>query len=96
VGEAARFRETFAGLAERGAAVGWVERLMEHHRKTQKQKPPKPNGKYSWFERFDDGSVIIRPHPRTEEPGAGDERYAHLYRSRSLWQFALDLKLVKP
>lgn len=94
VGEAARFRETFAGLAEGGAAVEWVERLVEHHRKTQRQKPP--NGKNPWFERFDDGSVIIRPDYRTEEPGAGDERYAHLYRTRSLWQFALDLKLVKP
>jgi len=94
VGEAVRFRETFAGLADRGAAVEWVERLMEHHRKTQKQKPP--NGKNPWFERFDDGSVIIRPDYRTEDMGAGDGRYAHLYRTRSLWQFALDLKLVKP
>jgi hypothetical protein len=94
VGEAVRFRETFAGLADRGAAVEWVERLMEHHRKTQKQKPP--NGKNPWFERFDDGSVIIRPDYRTEDTGAGDGRYAHLYRTSSLWQFALDLKLVKP
>jgi hypothetical protein len=94
VGEAARFRDTFTGLAEGGVAVEWVERLVEHHRKTQKQKPP--NGKNPWFERFDDGSVIIRPDYRTEEPGAGDVRYAHLYRTRSLWRFALDLKLVKP
>ena len=91
--EVARFRETFAGLAERGAAVEWVERLVEHHRKTQRQKPP--NGKNPWFERFDDGNVIIRPDYRTEEPGAGDGRYAHLYRTNSLWEFARDLRLVK-
>ena len=93
VGEVARFRETFAGLAERSDPADWAERLVEHHRKTQHQKPPNP--KNPWFERFDDGSVMIRPDYRTEEAGAHDDRYAHLYRTRSLWQFALDLYLVK-
>jgi hypothetical protein len=93
VGENVRFSETFAGLAERGSAMEWVERLLEHHRKTQRRKPP--NGKSPWFERFDDGSVMIRPDYRTEEPGAHDDRYVHLYRTQSLWQFARDLRLVK-
>lgn len=92
VGEAVRFGETFAGLAERGSNVEWAERLIEHHRKTQRQKPP--NGKNPWFERFDDGSLIIRPDYRTDEPGTGDTRYVHRYRTRSLYQFARDLYLV--
>ncbi len=92
VGEAVRFSETFAGLAERGGNGEWVERLIEHHLKTQRQKPP--NGKNPWFERFDDGSLIIRPDYRVDEPGTGDARYVHPYRTSSLYQFALDL--IKP
>jgi len=93
VGETVRFSETFAGLAERGSPTEWVARLIEHHRKTQRRKPP--NGKNPWFERFDDGSLMIRPDYRTEEPGTHDDRYVHLYRTPSLWQFARDIHLVK-
>lgn len=94
VGEAARCSEAFRGLAEPSSAAEWAERLLDHHRKTQRQKPP--NGKNPWFERFDDGSVMIRPDYRTDQPAAGDESYVHLFRVRSLWQFAKDLHLVKP
>ena len=76
VGEAVRFSKVFAGLAERGDKGEWVERLIEHHRKTQRQKPP--NGKNPWFEQFDDGSLIIRPDYRIDAPGTGDARYVHL------------------
>ena len=73
--------------------MAWVESLLAHHRTTQRQKPPA--GKNPWFERFDDGSVIIRPGYRTELPAAPDDgRYAHPYRTAPLWQFALDLRLV--
>ena len=40
VDKEARFHETFASLAEHGGEQDWVERLLEHHRKTQRQKPP--------------------------------------------------------
>jgi hypothetical protein len=93
IGESVRFSETFAALAERATAAEWVERLIEHHRKTQRRKPP--NGKTPWFERFDDGGLIIRPDYRTEVPGTHDDYYVHLYRTPSLWQFARDLHLVK-
>jgi hypothetical protein len=93
VGQDVRFAESFADLAERGDAKDWIERLMAHHCKTQRRKPP--NGKNPWFERFDDGSLIIRTDYRTEELGAHDDRYVHLYRTPSLWQFARDLHLVK-
>jgi hypothetical protein len=93
VDEAARYSETFASLAERGSAAEWVERLLEHHCRIQRRKPP--NGKQPWFERFADGSVIIRPLYRTTELGAHDDRYVHLFRVRPLRQFARDLYLVK-
>lgn len=93
VGEAARCNATFGRLAERSSAAEWSQRLLEHHCHIQRRKPP--NGKQPWFERFDDGSVIIRPDYRTDEPGAHDDSYVHLFRVRSLWQFARDLYLVK-
>jgi len=91
VGEAVRFGEIFAGLAECGGNGEWAERLIEHHYKTQKQKE-----KNHWFERFDDGSFIIRPNYRTDKPGTGDAHYVHPYRTISLYQFARDLHLIKP
>lgn len=93
VGESVRFNEMFASLSVRGSPQEWVERLLDYHRITQRRKPP--NGKSPWFERFDDGGVIIRPDYRTDECGAHDQSYVHLFRTPSLWQFANDLKLVK-
>ena len=93
VEESVRFSEMFASLAERGSPQEWVEQLLDHHRMTQRRKPP--NGKSLWFERFDDGGVIIRPDYRTDETGTHDDSYVHLFRTQSLWQFANDLKLVK-
>jgi hypothetical protein len=91
-GEAARFRDTFGSLADHGDATSWAERLAEHHRKTQRLKPP--DGKNPWFERFDDGSYMIRPLYRRDEGGRHDDSYVHAYRTGSLWSFAQDLKLV--
>jgi hypothetical protein len=91
--EAPRFCSAFASLSDRCTPAEWVERLFEHHRQIQKQKPP--NGKNPWFERFDDGSLIIRPEYRDEEAGTHDGGYVHLYRTRSLLQFASDLGMIK-
>lgn len=94
VNGAERYSETFCTLAERGSAAAWVERLLEHHCNIQRRKPP--SGKQPWFERFDDGSVIIRPLYRTDKPGAHDESYVHSYRVHSLQMFARDLALLTP
>jgi hypothetical protein len=91
--EASRFCDAFASLRDRGSPSNWAERLFEHHRQIQKQKPP--NGKSPWFERFDDGSLIIRPEYRDAEAGTHDGGYVHLYRTRSLLQFASDLGMIK-
>jgi len=90
--ETARFANTFAPLAERTSAADWVERLLDHHIVTQRKKPPA--GKSPWFERFDDGGTIIRPLYRKEQPGRGDDSYLHAYRTRSLYTFARDLRMI--
>jgi hypothetical protein len=93
-GETVRLHDLFGTLTERGSEVDWVERLLQHHIKTQRLKPP--HGKNPWFERFDDGSFIIRPLYRRDAPGRHDMSYVHSYRTPSLWSFVHDLQLVKP
>jgi len=91
-GETLRFQEQFADVSAIGGAEKWVADLIEHHRRVQMQKPP--NGKNSWFERFDDGSVIIRPDYLRYTGGSHDERYVNAYRTRPLWSFMNDLGMV--
>jgi hypothetical protein len=92
-GQSVPFRDKFANLSERCGADEWVSRLAQHHGQTQRHKPP--DGKNPWFERFDDGSFIIRPLYRRENGGSHEESYVHAYRTHSLWSFAKDLNLVK-
>src|SRR5262249_50965454 len=93
-GEALRFREAFASLAESGDAASCAALLAEHHCKTQLRKPP--DGKNPWFGRFDDGTFCISPLYRREQRGPQDDSYVHAYRTSSLWSFATDLQLVAP
>lgn len=90
--ETARFANTFAPLAERLSAPDWAERLLDHHVLTQRKKPPA--GKSPWFGRFDDGGAVIRPLYRREQHSRGDDRYLHAYRTRSLYTFARDLRMI--
>lgn len=92
-GLALQFQQLFSSLAEAGSASHWVERLLEHHRKTQREKPP--DGKMPWFE-GDERGYVIRPLYRRNSPAASDGSYVHLFRTVSLWSFARDLKLVRP
>jgi hypothetical protein len=86
------FQQLFDSLAEGGTGTQWLERLLEHHRKTQRQKPP--DGKMPWFE-GDESGYIIRPLYRRDKPAPHDGRYVHLYRTNSLWSFASDLKMFR-
>jgi len=81
-GEALRFQEQFGDVSARGGAETWVAGLIEHHRRVQMQKPP--NGKNPWFERFDDGNIIIRPGYLRYAGGSHDGRYVNAYRTRPL------------
>ncbi|RMF39086.1 MAG: hypothetical protein D6753_14650 [Planctomycetota bacterium] len=87
-----RFEDTFASLAERVSSRQWVERLLNHHCRIQLAKPPA--GKAPWFDRFDDGSFMIRTGYLTDQGGRHDEAYVHAYRTRALSSFARDLRLV--
>lgn len=91
-GFSARFQQAFVDMAEPLSAETWVGRLLERHRQVQRAKPP--NGKNPWFERFDDGSVVIRPGYLRENGGRGGHSYVHTYRTQSLWSFANDLRMV--
>jgi hypothetical protein len=92
-GEALRFQQGFASLADDGTAIQWIERLMQHHRNTQQQKPP--DGKNSWLERFDDGTYVIRPLYLRDGPATRADSYVHFFRTNPLWSFAHDLRLVR-
>ena len=92
-GQLDRFLDGFNTFSDTCDAAEWVNLLLDHHIKVQRSKPP--NGKNPWFERFDDGSVVIRPAYRRSEGGRHDDSYVHMYRTNSLWTFAQDLELVK-
>lgn len=92
-GDEVRFQEAFGSLAERLPPAEWLERLLDHHCRVQYSKPPV--GKAPWFDRFDDGSCMIRTGYIRETGGRHDDNYVHAYRTQSLWSFARDLGLVK-
>jgi hypothetical protein len=92
-GQGIRFQETFSSLAERASEVDWLERLLEHHCRVQREKPPA--GKAPWFDRFEDGSGMIRTAYIRDTGGRHDDSYVHAYRTASLWSFAKDLLLVR-
>jgi hypothetical protein len=88
-----RVQETFGTLAEKSSYSVWAECLAEHHHRIQHNKPPE--GKNAWFERFDDGSFIIRPIYRRDSPGRNNGSYVHPYRTEPLSSFMTDLKLLE-
>ncbi len=92
-GEAVRFQESYSSLAERVSDSDWLEKLLEHHCRVQHSKPPA--GKVPWFDRFDDGSCMIRTGYIRDTGGRHDDSYVHAYRTTSLWSFSRDLGLVK-
>ena len=90
---ALRFQQAFANLVQRQTAADWAQLLLEHHRTTQRQKPP--DGKLPWFELYDNGAYHIRPLYWREEPARNDGSYVHFYRTFPLWSFARDLRMVR-
>ena len=91
-GVSARFVQTFGDLAETADAEDWGHRLLEHHMRIQRAKPP--NGKMPWFDRMDDGAAVVRPRYRRGEGGRQDGSYVNAYRTNSLQTFAADLGMV--
>lgn len=92
LGLALRFSEGFARLGDRGSAADWAERLLAHHMANQQRKFP--DGKSPWFERYDDGRVMVRPLYRREIGARNDLAFVHGYRCRPLQSFATDLNML--
>lgn len=92
-GETIRFETSFSSLLEPSNPTEWVLALFEHHKRIQRNKPPK--GKNPWLEQFDDGSAVIRPTYRREKTGRHDDSYVNMYRTAPLQSFLVDLKMVK-
>lgn len=92
VGEATALQESFAELAEETSRLNWSNRLLDHHCRIQRRKPPQ--GRAPWLDRFDDGTTMIRTnYLRKYQPLFNDE-YVNAYRTKSLWSFARDLGWV--
>jgi len=87
--ESARFLNTFNAFSEHGDTGDWIEILLNHHITVQRRKPP--NGRNSWFERFDDGTYIVRTAYTRNEPAKRDDSYVNAYRSGPLYSFLYDL-----
>ena len=87
-----RLNESFGSLAETVGAEEWTNLLLKHHVRVQRKKPP--NGKNPWFERFDDGTAVIRAGYRRMNGGRYDDAYVHAYRTKPLWSFLSDLRML--
>src|SRR5690606_17714920 len=83
------FRDTFAPLTEATSPAAFVDALLDHHRKTQRRKPP--DGKAPWFEHYADGRVMARPQYRDRTADTASGEYVGLYRTRALRSMATDL-----
>lgn len=90
--QAAAFQTAFQLVAQPAQPEQFVEQLLEHHKRVQKNKPPA--GKLAWIDSFDDGSYAVRARYCRDEPAAHDDSYVHSYRTDSLWQFLRDLGQV--
>lgn len=83
------FRDTFGPLTEPTNPAAFVDALLDHHRKTQRRKPP--DGKAPWFEHYADGRVMTRPQYRDRTADTASGEYVGLYRTRALRSMATDL-----
>ncbi len=92
-GQSARFVDSFHELAQITGIVEWVEVLLQHHRKVQRNKPP--NGKNPWFMQLDKGNCVVRGEYRRKEPAHHDDSYVNYYRTFPLNSFVHDLQLLE-
>jgi len=87
------FQLNFGSLGERQTSQQWVECLMDHHCRVQRAKPP--DGKQPWVECYDDHTYRSRPLYLRKDPPDSDAGYVHQYRTRPLWSFAEDLRMLR-
>lgn len=87
-----RLENGFGALCEPQDGAAFATQLLMHHERVQRSKPP--NGKRPWFDTFGDGRVAVRPAYVPESFSEREGRYVHAYRTRPIWDFALDLGRV--
>ena len=94
-GFASAFERVFGQFSVRQNPEAWLNSLLQHHERIQKNKPP--NGKMPWFDRFDSESVMVRAGYANLDDSSikSGEEYVHFYRTKSLWSFARDLGLLE-
>jgi hypothetical protein len=88
--ESIEFEKTFGSFASINSSRDFIVMLIDHHKKIQKNKPP--FGKAPWIEPFEDGSYMIRPLYRQDDPKEKTDEYVNRYRIYSLISFLNDLK----
>ncbi len=88
-----RLENSFGSLCEPKSTAAFAAHLLAHHERVQRGKPP--NGKRPWFDTFGDGRVAVRPGYVPEAFAERQGHYVHAYRTRPIWDFALDLGRVK-
>lgn len=90
----ARAERTLLWLGEPGNSADFARNLLSHHERVQQAKPP--NGKRPWFDTFGDGRVAVRPSYALDKFESREGTYVHAYRTRPIWDFALDLGRALP
>lgn len=88
--ESNNFHKNFAPFGLVNGSRDFIITLINHHHRVQKNKPP--FGKAPWLESFGDGTYMIRPLYRQDEPIKYGFEYVNRYRVSSLISFREDLK----
>ncbi len=90
VGLASRFSTQFEVFSQKLSPHEWLEVLLGHHERVQKQKPP--SGKAAWFE-HQNGKAGVRPLYRLDSEPRGEDDYVYFYRTTPLFNFLQSLKV---
>lgn len=90
LGLAVRLGAQFDDFAQEVSPAQWLEVLLAHHERVQKQKPP--SGKATWFE-HQASKVGVRPLYRLDGELRGKDDYVYFYRTTPLFNFLQSLKV---
>lgn len=88
------FHRTFSRFMDRSTSLEFVERILDHHKFIQVQKPPA--GKALWIERMHGEQLMLRPTYGRQESLVNTDlnAYVYMYRTNSLTSFLADLKKI--
>lgn len=90
--ESVNFEKSFSEFKFKSNNTEFCSKLLEHHIKIQKDKPP--TGKLPWIEHFQDGRYMIRPLYSNNAIEFSESNYVHQYRTNPLLSFLKDLNRI--